>query len=314
MKKVVLLEHDGGELANQLWNYISVYAYALERGYTCENWSFFEYPDHFARKQEGRIIRYLFVPWFRGFTKRRSAVRRRVARKLYKLLVSNPMHVLSRRVVYSTEVAGAAYYLPPTGEASAHLSRLENSKGPIYLAQVSGAVYRNPDGIMKHREKIIEAFRPASDITSTVTKTTEALRARYTHVVGVHIRQGDYTTFKGGKYFIEQRRVRQILDQYLLERNLSANEACFFIASDGKIDESLFNGLAIHVSKASAGEDLFTLAACDAVIGSDSTFGHFAAYYGNVPHIVMKKEQMDWGYYQGKNTYFVNTYLTIMQF
>ena len=41
MRKIIILKHGGGELANQLWNYLSVYAFGLERGISVLNPSFF---------------------------------------------------------------------------------------------------------------------------------------------------------------------------------------------------------------------------------------------------------------------------------
>ena len=45
-KKIIILWHNGGRLANQLWLYISVYAYALEKKYDLENHTFFEYSEY----------------------------------------------------------------------------------------------------------------------------------------------------------------------------------------------------------------------------------------------------------------------------
>ena len=55
-------------------------------------------------------------------------------------------------------------------------------------------------------------------------------------------------------------------------------------------------------------EDLYTLSLCDVIIGSNSSFGNFAAYYGNKPHIVLQKETMDWEYYKDRDAYFENKY------
>jgi len=47
MKRAIILNNGGGRLADQLWNFISVYAYALVRGYACEDWAGFEYYGYF---------------------------------------------------------------------------------------------------------------------------------------------------------------------------------------------------------------------------------------------------------------------------
>ena len=314
-KKVIILEHDGGELANQLWNYASIYAYALEKKFACENWSFFTYAQYFKNLYPtNKFIRTVFFKPFAGYHKRRGARRARFFRKLYKALVTIPVKAFSKRVFSSANPTNATVYLPPTKESPTRLYALEADMKHVYMAQVSGAVFRNPVGMQRYRKEILEHFRAAPGIEKTVTEELQKLRVAYAVVVGVHVRQGDYKNFKGGKFRIRQARVREILEEYLMEQGLSPEHVCFLIASDSPIEKDLFVGLNIVVGQRSAGEDLFFLSACDAVIGSDSTFGHFAAYLGNVPHIVMKNEPIDWAFYRGKKTFEHHQYLTVMAY
>jgi len=55
------------------------------------------------------------------------------------------------------------------------------------------------------------------------------------------------------------------------------------------------------------------LAATDIIIGSDSTFGAFASYYGNLPFIVFEKK-IDWNYYKDKKYFFENKKCTTVHF
>jgi leader peptidase (prepilin peptidase)/N-methyltransferase len=54
--------------------------------------------------------------------------------------------------------------------------------------------------------------------------------------IGLHIRQGDYTAFKKGKYLIDQKRIAEICKEYLSNNNLDKNSILFVITSDGNID------------------------------------------------------------------------------
>src|SRR3989344_2287792 len=47
-KRIIILDHNRGRLANQLWNFMSIYAYCLEKGYALENYSFFDEVDSFT--------------------------------------------------------------------------------------------------------------------------------------------------------------------------------------------------------------------------------------------------------------------------
>lgn len=302
-------------MGNQLWNYVSIYAYAIERRYSCENFSFFEYARYFNLAPKSKIINWLFFLPFYQYQKRRSAFRIKIYRLLYKVFVVYPVSFFRKdQIIYSRDGVNAVYYLPPTIAVIKELAERERSSETIFFSQVSGGVFRNPEGVELHRSTIVEYFSPVSWVEKNVREFIDPLRKYYKILVGVHVRQGDYAVFKGGKFSVSQKRTREILDEYLVFSQKKSDEVMFVIASDGPIEEKFFQGLETKVSKGSAGEDLFILASCDAIIGSDSTFGNFAAYYGDIPHIVMKNESMDWDYYRDKDSYFRSKYETFCFF
>src|SRR3989344_4796319 len=154
MKKVVILRHDGGETGNQLWNYASIYAYCLEKKYACENWSFFEYARYFKETSKNIFIRQLFFAPFASHAKRRSSLRTKIYRFLYKVLVVNPIEFLcSRRVIYS-RVPDALYYLSPTKPSEGKLADNEKDTDITFFSFVSGGVFRNPDGLKKYHAEV----------------------------------------------------------------------------------------------------------------------------------------------------------------
>ncbi len=308
MKKIVILRASGNELANQLWNYASIYAYTLECGYTLKNPSFFEYGEYFKIPAPNFIFKILFFLPFKNYTKRKTAFRRKVWRKFYLWYTNIVMMIRHDHLVSCMNDENQPYYLPPTKNLVETLKELEQKGGDIYL---DGWLFRNPVGIEKYRDKIIEYFKPKGEIEEIVNRKIKELRGRYTSVVGVHVRQGDYREWRGGMYFMEQKRVREILDEYISIVKIDNNKICFVITSDGPIDTEIFDGLNIFVSKENAIADLFLLASMDAIIGSNSTFGAFASYYGNIPFIVMQKESMDWTYYLDKTKFFENKYSTM---
>lgn len=313
MHRIIILQHDGCEMGNQLWNYASIYAYCAEMGFECEDFSFFEYSRYFNVAPKSRFVKWLFFMPFREHSKRRSSFKVKVYRFLYKIFVVLPATVfLKHRIIYSRDGDGGVYYLPPSVEPTSDLLKKETSQKTLLFSQVSGGVFRNPKGLEKHRAFIEKYFQPASWVAKNVQTVVGPLREHYKTLVGVHIRQGDYVMFKGGKFAVSIERAREILDEYIVFSQKKSEDIVFILASDGHVDKKLFNGLNTEISNGSAGEDLFILALCDVVIGSDSSFGHFAAYYGNVPHIVMKGGPIDWNYYQSKNSYFINKYFTVI--
>lgn len=299
---ITILRTGGNELANQLWNYASVYAHTLERGLDLKNPSFFEYGANFTMTAApGAIFKTLFFLPFAHYRGRKTALRRRIWRKAYSWYVHITLLTKGSRVFSYEHPDSTPFYLSPTPSEAVL---------PEQTTYLDGWLFRNPVGLEKYRNEIRTYFAPKVSIQKTITEFLAPLEQKYANVIGVHIRQGDYRTWRNGAYFIEQKRVREILNEYLSQHDLVTQNTCFVVASDGPIDESVFAGLDIVISKNGPVEDLFILAQTDAVIGSNSTFGDFAAYYGNIPHIVMTKEAIDWSYYTGKKTFFPNKYCT----
>ena len=198
--------------------------------------------------------------------------------------------------------------MPPTEDSAGVLAEFEQNKkfNNIYFY---GWYFRNPKGIKKYRSEIISAFKPRKEIWEKVESANNNLRKKYKQVIGVHIRKGDYEKFGHGKFYFTDSEAEKIVREYCLNFNLDKDSTCLLICSNGKVDTELFNEYNIYVHKDNDPViDLFLLSKCDYIIGSDSTFGNFAAYFGDIPYIVFQRPQMDWIYYKNKNIYFTNKY------
>ena len=313
-KEVVIIQHNpstgiNGQLANQLWNFISIYAYSLEIGAKCLNYSFFEFSRHFCIPVGNIWIDNLIFKPFNfliKFIPERSLIP--LWRKIYKvwtiiyLAFDNKIQIISD---------SGPYYLPPSEKVPLEFLSLDLSKKTkLYF---SGWLFRNPIGIIKYRNQIVTHFRPNKKIDKIICDYIKPIREKFKTVIGLHIRQGDYVQFKGGKYYVTPERARIIVDQFINNNNIDNRETALIITSNGPINEKIFDGLNVYISKHSGPEDLFILSACDIIVGSDSTFGNFASYYGNIPHIVMTNEDIDWKYYKNRTEYFQNKYCTLVQ-
>ena len=312
IKKIVILQTSGNELANQLWNYASIYAYTLERGYTLENPSFFEYGKYFTMPAPNPLFKAAFFNPFTNYTARKSAPRRKIWRKLYFWYAHTVLWFFGNHCIAYKDADNKPYYLPPTTKKSpGRLGELEKKERDIYF---DSWLFRNPVGLEKYRKEIREYFQPREDIDSFVASQIKDLRTRYQTIIGVHIRQGDYEIWRVGAYFIAQQRVREIIEEYLSVFGKNKDQICFVVTSDGPVDKKYFSGLNTVVSKGNAVTDLFLLASLDIIIGSNSTFGAFASYYGNIPFVVMQKGPMDWDYCQNRKVFFENKYCTMVHY
>lgn len=275
-KKVIILDHrPGGRLGNQLWNIASVYAWCVEKGYSLDNYSFFDFGHHFnipVRNVFAKIL--LYGPFPRKFKEKVHHLLIRIARK------QGP-------VVHSIDESPT--YLPPTTDSEPTFEET------LYL---TGWAFRNPKGIENHRALIQDYLGPKKQILETVNSVINPLREQYKHIVGVHIRQDDYAIAWKGEYLFKPKEVAATLRDFLDSTEYSPEDTVFVICSDGDIPADAFEGLNIHVCTGNEAEDMFTLSATDKIIGSNSTFGAFAAYYGNIPIICFKHSEIDWSSFE----------------
>ena len=309
--KVIILKTAGGELANQLWNAASIYAYALECGYAFYNPAFFEYGLFFRFAPSNVLLKMVFFLPFKNYTQRKNAFLRRVGRKLYEMYTNIVTFLFSGQIISWIDQQNRPFYLSPTQPPTEILGALERAQKDIYF---DGWLFRNPIGLKKYHQEIRMYFEPREDIQNRVTAHVQALRLRFVHLVGVHIRQGDYQVWREGKYFLDQKRVKKILEEYLDFFDKSADTTCFVLTSDGAVDEAIFSGLNVLIRQDIAVADLFLLASTDRILGSESTFGAFAGYYGDIPFIVMQHEKMDWEYYKHKERFFEGKYSTMVHY
>ncbi len=303
MKKIIIIKSSGGELANQLWNYSSILAYAKEKNVPLQNWAFFEYASYFNLPKHSWLIEHIFFNRFKNDTTRKSAFKKRMWRKIYDIFSRSVMNLHKRSLVRVMD-NDKTFYLPPT--SNEHIKELER-KGTLYL---DGWIFRNSLGIAKHHKYISDYFAPKAHIKEKVDTFCNSLRIKHKTLIGVHIRQGDYKTWKGGRYYISPKEMSNVVREYLEQNNINKNDVCLVIASDGGVDETLFEGVQTTLTHMNMVEDLFVLSKCDVIIGSDSTFGDFAAYLGNIPHVIAKKDSVDWEYYKNKEGFFENKYCT----
>lgn len=307
-KKIIILQNGGGELANQLWNFTSIYTYCLEKSFDCQNYSFFEYKQYFNIPLNNKIIDFIFSKPFQNHHARRNNPKNRFWRFVYKIYTKIFILIHKNRVISSVNTNNKKINLPPTQENHL-LNKLEKDNKPIYF---TGWLFRNPNGLKKYKKEILKYFKPKEKYTYPAETKIKELKKKYKNIIGIHLRQDDYKEFKGGQYFISQQRVREILNEYLQETNKNHQETFFIFTSDGPIEKNLFFDLNIEINKGNPIEDLYLLSLCDTIIGSNSSFGNFAAFYGNKPHIILQKEKIDWNYYKNKNEYFENKYFTMI--
>ena len=98
-------------------------------------------------------------------------------------------------------------------------------------------------------------------------------------MLGIVIRQGDFKSWQGGKFYFSTQEYVQFMDacvEYLPDKNIG-----FFIASDEDQDPDHFEAHQHFFRSGHPIENLYTLAACDGMIAAESSFTGWSQYYGN---------------------------------
>ena len=131
--------------------------------------------------------------------------------------------------------------------------------------------------ITQYRTQIRGYFTPVESVRQPAEMIVEHARERADLLVGVHIRQADYRTWKNGIHFYETERYAQWMRD-IAESN-PLKRVVFLICASNHIDESLFSGVTFVKGPGFPAGDLHSLSLCDKIIGPPSTFSGWASYY-----------------------------------
>lgn len=141
--------------------------------------------------------------------------------------------------------------------------------------------------VAKQQEQLRGFFRPCAEFERPAENFISDLRRRHDFLIGVLIRQSDYTEWENGRFYFTTQRyaawIRQVLELY------PAKRAAVIIAAEVRQDISLFSGLPCVQATGNPGEGghwfekWVELSMCDLIVTPPSTFSATAAFRGNVP-------------------------------
>ena len=280
-----------GRLANRIIFYANIIAWAEEKKLGVTNFTFQSYADLFESTRSSCSSAY---------PPHQSGIWRLVLLPIIKL--SNSIRFqyqciyLFSKVLLKSNLLSRLFPILSDHDFNGTRSLSEIIPTDYWLSRrtllVSGWKFREPVLTNKHANKIRDFFKPIQKVRQQVAKSFPERRNEMSLVIGVHIRKGDYSNWKGGKYdypvgdyiFI----MKKILDLF------PNNKLSFLICSNVILDAELFNEFSITISHNSPIEDLYALSMCDLIFGPPSTFTQWASFYGEKPllHIYDTKEEI----------------------
>jgi len=274
-KKIIILWHNGGRLANQLWLYINLYAYCLEKNLVLKNPSFFEYSRYFNIKNTNRVLSIINI-----------IIPTKILRLIYKLFIRIIILINQKKLIRTKDLIE----LPPIATNYPEIfKKLET--GQIDKLYTHGWLFRSPIGIEKYHSEICQYFAPKKRYLNKIEKFLSPIRLQSKKIIGVHVRQGDYKKINDATFtYYNETEVNSRLLKYLEINQENKNDICFVIVSDGKINLNLFDSsLNIKHYRGNLISDLFLLTKTDLIICSNSSFSLFAAYYGQIKAILFSE-------------------------
>ncbi len=139
-----------------------------------------------------------------------------------------------------------------------------------------------PSYVAKHHEAIKTLFEPPIHVKAVVSSALS--KREGTVIIGVHIRRGDYKTYKNGMYYHSDELYARYMGQLRALVSAQGKEACFLLCSNEPISETLtrnYSVISLPVNDHMV--DLHALSRCDFLIGPPSTFSQWASFIGKVP-------------------------------
>ena len=138
--------------------------------------------------------------------------------------------------------------------------------------------------IPQAKAELQRLFRPKDDIVGRAEALIGELRQQADIIVGVHIRRGDYATWRDGRFFFSLEQYHRFMLR--VQQLYADRRVAFFISSNEAFPTDCFDGCLCRRfdgEPSAAVLDLHTLSLCDRLIGPVSTYSRWASFIGNVP-------------------------------
>ncbi len=159
---------------------------------------------------------------------------------------------------------------------------------------VKGWEVRFYDLFIKYKREILALFA-FDEVIISKTRSFMGKKAENELRLGVHIRRGDYKTWKNGKYFYEDDVYQDYIRQFkslFPEKDITV----YICSNDPSLNKASYQArlpnIKIVFPQGGQEDDLCLLSECDYLIGAPSTFSLVASMYHDIPLCWMEERQM----------------------
>jgi hypothetical protein len=150
------------------------------------------------------------------------------------------------------------------------------------VTMLSGWGLRDSEALGAHAARIREFLALDPGHVARGRAAVEAARRRAYLIIGLHVRQGDYREWQGGRWFFEDEVYAELMRSAI--EGFAGTDVAFLVCASESRARPAFAGLPVHDGPGDQYGDLAALAACDRILGPPSTFSSWAAFSGDVPY------------------------------
>lgn len=270
-RPTIVIARKVGRLANRILLFSHFVAASVEHGFVVWNPAFFTYASNFPATAGDALPRFPPnphpVPPLPGAPRLLYAVAKSVADLLYNVQqCGGDVGLIRLRRDQSLDLNDRSFV---------------QLLGRQRFVFVQDWFFRNRENCERHRDVIVDFFTPWASTLSRARAIVEPARGAGDLVVGVHIRLGDYATFKGGRFYYSTEQYRTLMAK--TEAAFPGREVVFLVCSDAPVDRRVLDGFQFALGTGHPVEDLYAFARCDLLIGPPSTYTTWASFYGEVP-------------------------------
>jgi hypothetical protein len=250
--------------------FANLIAFAKENNYWVINVAFYEYASLFESTQRDIFCRY---------PKLRTPFRAQQFRILLYKFFHKITNFMKNQKIFENFVRvielekGDVLRL----DSENFMQQIESAR----IVLLRGWMFRDLTNFQNHANDIRTYFTPLEKHRRKIQNLLEQIKGECNILIGVHIRQGDYKNHMGGKHFYSPDVYVSLMKE--IENFFSGKTINFLLCSDTTLDKNLFRGFSFTFGTGDIVEDLYSLARCDYIVGTKSTYARWASVYGNVP-------------------------------
>ena len=260
---MIIMTSCSAQLGNQLVLFAHFIAFAIENDLKVVNLNFYKYAHLFENTNKDFFTRYpaeeTFYPYKNQWL---GSVLQRLSSRLAKIIdrYQDKLGLSFVEVIKDyTLLKGQVFELN---------DEFKHSLESKYVVISLGCLFRTHSLLEKYSNEIRDFFTPIKQHSDNVSYLMEKLKKKADILVGVHIRQRDYNSFLLGQYFYTTSQYADMMDQ--VQSLFPDKNIKFLICSDIQQEVDRFEGLNFTFGTNHLLEDMYSLASCDYIMGSQA--------------------------------------------